>query len=270
MMRSLLTLMLALTLTASAPHCLAWGRDGHRIVGELAQAKLNPKAQAAVTELLKGEPDPTLAGVASWADEVRYNDKSYAWTGPMHYVNFDKGNCHYAPPICKDDVCVVAAINRYSSELIDPQLPPQQRLEALKYVVHFVGDVHQPLHAGYAYDKGGNDYQISYLGAGWNLHSVWDSLLIESMKLTWNHYRQRLESIALSDSAQAELTQSSSREWAEASCRIVQSPDFYPPRHKINHDYLDSKRPLVDERLKLAGDRLADLLNRLLGEARGD
>ena len=255
-----------LALVAVSPNCLAWGRDGHRIVGDLAEAKLNPGARAAVSELLKGEPDPTLAGVSVWADEVRESVEKYRWTVPLHWVNFDAGSCDYAESLCKDDRCVVAAIDRFAKEMANPKLPLDQRRDALKFVVHFVGDVHQPLHAGYARDQGGNQFQISYQRDGFNLHSVWDSLLIESLKLPWSEYRQRLDGMALNSDTAGQLAHKAPSQWAEESCRIVQTDDFYPPRHKITRSYLDNKRPLADQRLKLAGDRLAELLNRELGQ----
>ncbi len=266
-MRKTWTLMLlGLLLAGMAGQAHAWGRDGHRIVGELAQAELNARASAAVAELLQGEPDPTLAGVSIWADEVRDSAPEYRWTVPLHWVNFTPGDCSYnSDRLCHEGLCVVAAIERYSQELIDPDLPHERRRDALKFIVHFVGDVHQPLHAGFAADRGGNDFQISIQREGWNLHSVWDSLLIESLKLDWHSYHDRVAAQPFWPDSQARLSAAQAGAWAEESCGIVQRDDFYPPRHKISSRYLDAKRPLADQRLKLAGARLAALLNRLLG-----
>lgn len=260
-------MLLGLMLAGAAAKAYAWGRDGHRIVGELAQAKLNARASAAVAELLQGEPDPTLAGVSIWADEVRDSVPEYRWTVPLHWVNFTPGDCHYdGDRLCSEGLCVVAAIQRFSQELVDPELPRERRRDALKFIVHFVGDVHQPLHAGFAADRGGNDFQISIRREGWNLHSVWDSLLIESLKLDWRQYRARVAAKPLWRVSRSQLPAASPGTWAEESCRIVQADDFYPPKHKISSRYLHAKRPLADQRLKLAGARLAALLNRLLGE----
>lgn len=262
-------MLLAVVLWAGyAESAQAWGQDGHRIVGALAEARLDPKARAAVAELLKGEPDPTLAGVSIWADYVRENVPEYRWTTPMHWVNFERGACQYkAKRSCRDGLCVVAAIQRYSKEMVDTTLPIERRRDALKFVVHFVGDVHQPLHAGFASDRGGNDFQISIERMGWNLHSVWDSLLIESLKLDWQSYRDRVDAQAVSEQSKSLLPHARASEWAEESCKIIQASDFYPPKHMITGKYLDAKRPLADQRLKLAGERLAQLLNRLLGDA---
>lgn len=241
----------------------AWGPVGHSVVGELAQARLTPEARAAVDELLSDQPSPTLAGVASWADDVRSNAPEYRWTVPLHWVNFEPGRCHYQRSLnCPEGLCVVAAIERFAREINDPLLPDERRATALRFLVHFVGDVHQPLHAGYVRDRGGNTFQISYRGEGWNLHSVWDSLLITSLTLDWRSYTARLEEIPLSDSARSALPILEPARWAEESCRLTQSVDFYPPRHKIRRSYVEAKRPIADQRLKLAGERLAALLNR--------
>lgn len=262
----LLSALLMLTV-AGAREAHAWGKSGHRIVGELAEARLDPKARAAVAELLAGEPEPTLAGVSVWADHVREHAPEYQWTVPLHWVNFESGACHYQAPVnCRDDLCVVAAIERYSQQLGDTWLPLAARRDALKFVVHFVGDVHQPLHAGYAADRGGNDFQISIMREGWNLHSVWDSLIVDSLKLEWPAYLARLDQIPMTPESEALKPIDLAPAWAEESCRIMQAEDFYPPRHKITGKYLEAKRPQADQRLKLAGERLAALLNRVLGE----
>jgi nuclease S1 len=264
---ALISVLLGLLLSAKPAELRAWGRSGHQIVGQLAQARLDPKAQAAVAELLQGEADTTLAGVSIWADEVRESAPEYRWTMPLHWVNFQPGSCHYdAEQVCAKGLCVVAAIDKYSAEMADTKLPLAQRRDALKFVVHFVGDVHQPLHAGYAADRGGNDYQVNIQREGWNLHSVWDSLIIDSARLEWPVYGHRIAAVPFSAESQAELAHSGSAEWAEESCQIVQRDDFYPPKHKITGRYLESKRELADQRLKLAGERLAQLLNRVLGD----
>lgn len=267
MRSAVLVLALALFATMGSREAHAWGKSGHRIVGELAEARLDPKAKAAVAELLAGESEPTLAGVSVWADHVRENAPEYLWTVPLHWVNFEAGACSYQAPVnCRDDLCVVAAIERYSAQLGDAWLPLAARRDALKFVVHFVGDVHQPLHAGFAVDRGGNDFQISVMREGWNLHSVWDSLIIDSKKLEWPAYAARVDQIALAPESGAQVSNLRPPAWAEESCRIVQNGDFYPPRHKITGKYLESKRTQVDQRLKMAGERLAALLNKVLGE----
>jgi len=256
--------LIAGVILLSPQAAMGWGQIGHRVVADLAQARLSPTAQAAVAELLRDEPDPTLAGVSVWADEVRNSVPAYRWTAPLHWVNFEPGRCEFdAQASCAAGLCVIGGIEQFSRELADAHLPKAKRLVALKFLVHFVGDIHQPLHAGYARDRGGNEFQINYLRAGWNLHSVWDSLLIESMNLDWKAYTERLEAMPTEALVAGAQEPANPVTWAEESCRISQAPDFYPPRHKITRDYLERNRPMADQRLRLAGERLATTLNRI-------
>lgn len=244
----------------------AWGKLGHRVVGAYADQRLNPAARAEVLRLLAGEDEPTLAGVANWADEIRDGPQARKETSRWHYVNFARDGCDYsAGRFCKGGACVVGAIERFSAELADPARSDAERRDALKFLAHFVGDIHQPLHAGYADDRGGNSFQINYKTKGSNLHSVWDSLIIGSVGL---------DEATIVDLAAGRLTSvpplADPVTWAQASCRIVQHPDFYPPRNKIGDSYLDAKRPLAERQLARGGERLAGLINKLLGPAEED
>lgn len=158
-----------------------WGRDGHRIIGHIAEQFLSTNARAAVRDLLG---DESLADVSTWADEVR-GSPAYRWTAPLHYVNSPPGSDGYdAQRDCADGCCVVGAIEHYADVLRDSQAPRPVRIEALKFLVHFVGDVHQPLHAGYGVDRGGNDVKVFFFGDNTNLHSLWDSGLIRRTQKT--------------------------------------------------------------------------------------
>ena len=148
--RALIGATLGLALAANA-----WGPQGHEVIAALAQARLTTVAKAQVDKLLALEPGATLASISKWADKQR-SPATAGW----HFVNFPKGNCSYAPQRdCPDGNCVVGAIMQ-QLEILGSAAPPEERLTALKYVVHLVADVHQPLHAGYAEDRGGNTYQL--------------------------------------------------------------------------------------------------------------
>lgn len=257
-MRKFIATLLILSFATQA---LAWSRDGHAIVGTLAERQLRPAARAEVARLLAGEPDPTLAGVAAWADDVR------AAEGPgksarLHYINFKGGDCSYVPVRdCPDGNCVIAAINRNFLILSDRARPDAERRDALKYLVHFVGDVHQPLHSTPRDDKGGGDFQVNYQGTGSNLHKVWDGLIIERRNSTPADYASALAS---QPALAADATRRSDRpavDWAVESCRIVLDGNLYPSGHVVDDAYLDRQVPTVDLRLRLAGNRLADMLN---------
>ena len=129
----------------------SWGAEGHHVVAELASPRLTPEASAEVARLLALEPGATLVSISTWPDEVRSGT-----TGKWHYINFDKDDCHYDEAVhCPGGQCVVGAINK-QTRVLGSHASDSDRLKALKYVVHFVADTHQPLHAGYANDRGGN------------------------------------------------------------------------------------------------------------------
>lgn len=152
-----------LTLCLAAGNAWSWGSDGHQLVARIAQSQLTSKAQQGVQALLDQEPGSTLTSISTWADEVRNPA-----TAPWHYLNFPKGDCNYlAERDCPNGNCVVEAINR-QVEVLKTESDPQKRLLALKYVVHLVGDVHQPLHAGWGEDRGGNSYQLQAFMRGSN------------------------------------------------------------------------------------------------------
>lgn len=263
-MRRLSFLLFAL-LPATA---LGWGEAGHRIAAELAERQLTAASRGQVAALLAGEDDPSLAGVAEWADDVR-GQEAYAHTRPWHYVNFQSLDCGYVPARdCPDGNCAVGAINRLARDVGDIGLTRQQRTEALKFLVHFVGDVHQPLHAGLRADRGGNLVQLDYQRQGWNLHSIWDYAILASAKVDWHEYAERLAATPWHRDGTA--GDDPPLDWAIESCRAIREHSLYPPagQHVIRRDYLDAHRPLAELRLRQAGTRLARLLNRALDPPR--
>lgn len=246
---------LLLILAVTAPAAQAWSEFGHSLVGELAYRRLSPAAKAAVDELLQGEPVPTLAGVAAWPDTIR-DLPEYKHTSPFHYVRINDAGCVFERARdCRDGACVVGAIERYRAVLADRSKPRTERAEALKFIVHFVGDVHQPLHSGHRPDKGGNDFQISLEGEGTNLHSVWDYHVLRSADLDFAQWIERLST------SPATAKRQSPAQWAEASCRKTNEAGFYPAKPgKLSPLYLEAQRPYAEQRLREAAAELAAIL----------
>ena len=145
--------------------------------------------------------------------------------------------------------------------LADRTRPDAERSEALKFLVHFVGDVHQPMHAGFADDRGGNDFQVNYQGKGYNLHSTWDRLMLDTRKLEPAQYASFLNS---QPALPRDPTRQSDRpavDWALESCQIANGADVYPKTRVITDEYLLTHRPMEEQRLRQAGSRLADMIN---------
>jgi nuclease S1 len=255
---------LLLALCATSP-ARAWGERGHRLVGTLAERQLSPAALEQVRELLRDEPEPSLGGVSVWADAMR-EQPDYAWTAPLHYVHLRDDACRYdGGRDCAAGDCVVGAIERYTRQLADRRRPTAQRREALKFLVHFVADVHQPLHSGYRPDKGGNEFQISLRRPGrppqgTSLHGIWDYFLLAETGESLEAHAARLQAAGPVD-AGATFVPIEAARWAETSCRLTDSEAFYPRRPgRLTADYLARFRPLAEQRVREAAAELALLL----------
>ena len=257
---------IALAIALAALPCFAWGAQGHRLVARLGDAELTPEARREVNRLLAGEADPTLAGIANWADELRDADPQLARiSSRWHFINLAEGGCQYdARRDCPNGDCVVEAIRKQAAILADRSQPLAARRNALKFVVHFVGDVHQPQHAGYARDRGGNDTQVNDAGYGTNLHALWDSRLLFRQHLDDDAYVDRLQAMPLAVSLARTPLPPDAAAWAEASCRIVLQPGFYPARPKLDEAYFIRWTPVAETQLRRAGTHLAQLLNAAL------
>ena len=240
-------------LCLTAHSAWSWGGEGHQLVADLAYAQLTPVARKQVDRLLALEPGATLASISTWADEHK-NPASAPW----HYLNFPRSSCTYVPERdCPGGRCVVAAIDRQTEEL-EYAVSNETSLKALKYLVHLVADVHQPLHAGYQDDKGGNKYQLQAFMRGSNLHSLWDSGMIRQLDEDHTTIVQRLL-----PKHRADVNRSwTASQVAQESCKIVGTPGFYPKR-RVGMDYIEQFNPTLENRLGLAGARLAGLLNRI-------
>jgi hypothetical protein len=262
-------LVIFLALTVIPPKALAWGYEGHRIIAEIAEQFLEPQTAHQVRELLALENVTTLADVSTWADEIRLQRRE---TAPWHYVNIPitlptgEPATYDASRDCPKDACVVSKIEQFERELKNRQLPERQRLEALKYIVHFVGDAHQPLHVSNNHDRGGNDDPVIFLGLPTNLHAVWDSAII-APAVKGNERAYALQLVQ-------NITQEQRQRWSEGgviswvnegheiAARVIYGE--LPYTGQLPDDYETKALPIVNEQLQRAGVRLAAILNAYL------
>ncbi len=253
--------------------CLAWGADGHRIVGTIASSDLTPATAAAVRELLD---DQTLADACCWADDVR-SDRQYDWIKPLHYINVPQGatSVDMARDGAKGEQ-VVGAIERYRKVLADASQPKERRLEALRLILHLVGDIHQPMHVSYAADLGGNRLAVVSFGSKSNMHRVWDTDLIrrrlKDTKGGWATMSADLRQSITAEQREAWRKAADPRDWADESLAVTRRIYAGPPDAKegVNDAYWTVWMPVVNQRLQAAGVRLAAVLNAALdpkGEA---
>lgn|GEM_PF-114488 len=253
--RMLKALLLAVLL---AMPLAAWGPRGHRVVGLIAEKHLSDGARREAARLLSGE---TLAEVSVWADDVRAED-AWSHTGSWHYVNIPDG-VPYERSRMDPKGDVITAIRRYEGVLADRSASRRERATALKFLVHFVADVHQPLHVGRAEDRGGNGIELSWYGKPSNLHRVWDSGILAQIGLSSRRLAEALDR-RLGREALG-WRKDSLLDWVDESAEM--RPRVYDVRGgKLGERYFERNRGLAEQRLAQAGVRLAALLDRLLGE----
>ena len=285
-MRRLAPRIAVVLVLLSPPAALAWGRSGHRIIATLASQRLTPAARTQVEALLAGNPDGrSLAAVSMWADRVKYgaHPETYNWHFvdiPLSRDNYDPGrDCPYVPG--KGD-CVVAALARMRDVLADPSRRRRDRVEALEFVVHLTGDLHQPLHvAERDHDKGANSVKVVWFGArerrsqgqrqAWTLHAVWDDGLIAAAQRSDMQYVVHLNGwLAARD--EAALRQGSPVAWTLEAHALARSQAYRdtdgksipPSGARLGRAYYEARIDAVDAQLARAGVRLARLLNEAL------
>jgi hypothetical protein len=240
---------------------LSWGVVGHRAIGKIAENHLSPKARAAVQELLGGQ---SLADVATWADEVRPTPE-YRHTGGWHFLNLPLG-LNYADfekqVKEKSEENVYSAVLKQEEIINDKTTTREAKVEALKFIVHFVGDLHQPMHISRAEDKGGNTIQLNYEGQGTNLHSVWDSKLIEHGGLTYEQLAEKYDHVSVAQIKQWQSDPIMKWIWEsyEISSKLYAEVDAMKSR-SIDDSYYQAHIGIIQDRIEKAGIRLAGLLN---------
>jgi S1/P1 Nuclease len=249
----------ALTLFV-ASNALGWGQEGHQVVSIIAERHLTAKARERVRQILG--PEGSLAAVSTWADEIR---PSRPETAPWHYIDIPLNASAIDPARdCPNADCVTAAITRFVGVLRDTASSPDAKSEALKFVVHFVADLHQPLHCADNHDRGGNDVHVTFFGTNTNIHSVWDTLLIERIDPNKESYAKRLDA-ALTDSNIDAFGKGTVEAWALESHEVAQKVAYgaLPSGGtlELGPGYFQTVAPAVDLQLQKAGIRLASILN---------
>jgi len=240
---------------------LSWGVTGHRTVGKIAEDHLTPKALAGVRDLLG---DQTLADVSTWADEVR-GKPEYRQTGPWHYINLPLGLSYDAFKNRVENMLeptVYSAIVKQLELLTDSTVPRDRKVEALKFLVHFVGDLHQPMHVSREEDKGGNTIQLNFDGQGTNLHAVWDSKLIDHSGMDYQQLAAKYDHPSAAQVRQWQGDPVVKWMWESylITSQLYAEVDSMKDR-SIGQAYYDEHWAQVAQRLEQGGVRLAGLLN---------
>ncbi len=241
-----------------ASAALAWGQTGHRVTGEIAQSYLSDEARAQIVKILGTE---SLAEASTWADFMRSSTEPY-WkntAGPFHYVTVPVGKT-YEQVGAPEEGDAKTALAGFAKTLKDPKASAEEKALALRFTIHIIGDLHQPLHAGNGTDRGGNRFNVVFFNQVSNLHSVWDSGMID---------REGLSFLEKSGWLKSKITAQQASLWAEVDplVWIAESTairdTIYPQNPFISWDYPFAHMATVNTRLSQAGIRLATYLNAL-------
>lgn len=254
-------LAVALPASLAATPALAWGMAGHSIVAEVAERRLPPQVRQRARELAGG----SLASVSGWADTVSaLNPSRRRW----HFVNIPftaerfeaRRDCEQGP----EPGCIVTALDNFIAILGNRRKPLAERREALRYVVHLVADIHQPLHCSDRGDAGGTQFAVTYFGQPTNLHMVWDVGILERASYDWGEHVRTVETLIERESVTATAT-SSVVDWA-GECHAL-GRTVYPEDNAtaLGAEYQAKHRPAAERQLARAAVRLARVLRTALG-----
>ena len=250
------TILFTMSLLVLSPNIFSWGKIGHRVVGEIAQRNLNEKAKKGLKELIG---DEELWHASTWADEIR-SDPARVYTQYWHYASIPTGKTYFDQKRNKDGD-VIEALYRFEEVLRNTKETKEKRLEALKFIDHFVGDLHQPLHVGLAEDRGGNSVKVKWFKDETNLHTVWDEEIINFEQLSFSEYATYLNKF--SDDQKKEWLKGTYMDWAKESQELRPKVYDLPENKNLGYEYSFKMKPVVEERLKQAGLRLASVLNKV-------
>ena len=265
MKRNLLKkLVLGIAIIYAPLQSMAWGTEGHRVAGQIADSYLTPKARAAIKTILGNE---SIAITSNWADFIK-SDPNFSYLSSWHYIDLDKS---YTYPELKEYLDQDTKVDAYTklnfliSELKKKDLSASNKLLYLRMLIHIVEDVHQPLHVGHTDDKGGNDIKLTWFNNPTNLHSVWDSQIIEFQQLSYTEYTAWINHTTAAE--RAKLQKAPISEWIFESSQIagkiydeVKTGDSLSG-YKYNFEHI----AIVNQQLVKAGVRLAGILNQIFG-----
>jgi hypothetical protein len=244
---------------------MAWGMLGHRIVGEIADSYLTPKARAEIKKILGNE---TIAMASNWADFIK-SDTNYRYLSPWHYINFEKGLTYQQmlDYLKKDTVAdAYTKLNFLAGELKKKNLPQDKKLMYLRLLIHIAEDLSQPLHVSPVGTTGGNDIKLSWFNTPSNLHRVWDEHLIEYQQLSYTEYAR---AINFTTAAQRNAWMKQPiTQWLFDSYTIAQQlqNELTTQNPKLGYEYNFKYVATLNEQLLKGGVRLAALLNEVFGK----
>lgn len=257
-------ILFAMIFALAALAAQAWSQKGHDVTAYIAEQHLTPATRAAVDSIFNGR---SLVYWANWLDNASHQ-MDYAYTKTWHYKNIDAGGTYESAP-ANPAGDAVTAIRSQIEVLSDPATTPQQAELALRILVHVMGDLHQPMHLGHAKDLGGNRVKMKFFDRETNLHSIWDSSLVESgRKWSYTEWQQQID--RADDATQAEIISGTVDDWARQTFDIAtQCYVYFRPGAKVMYNDIARWTPVIEQQFLRGGLRLAHVLNSIFDPAYG-
>jgi hypothetical protein len=255
-MRRVFSTLIAIIIPAMV---LAWGPKGHDTVACIAENHLSKKALQRVTEILDGH---SLVYVANWMDNASHTDE-YAYTKTWHYVNVDPEEGTYANSKLEIAGDVVTAVNTIIDNLKSGELTPEEERVQLMMLVHLVGDMHCPMHAGHKSDRGGNGTRVRYFGRDMKLHAVWDSEIVESAH-KWSYMEWQDQIDRATPKQQQAYWQGTPNDWIEET--VILANEVYESASEVSnmsYDYVAEYAPVIEQQFLKGGIRLVKLIEEI-------
>lgn len=249
-------ILLILTLLVSPTQSYAWGRDGHAVVGQIAVNSIDSETRDWLQQIIGNIEPQQIRFACNWPDIVR-EQAQYDHTRPYHYVNLPRSASSYQRERdCKNGDCVTERIKYFAARLGQDQLSQVERIKAFNWLCHLTGDLHQPLHAGFGDDRGGNTVIVKYKQTPLRLHQVWDTAIIRKHHPDWKSLVRKLTEPQLAGDQWGLFEVD---EWTNASHSLVVK-EVYPEQPNLSRQYEKQALDLIEKQLNLAGTRLARVL----------
>jgi hypothetical protein len=272
--RVMYTAFICIALLHYSPHSIAWGPDGHTAIGILAVAQVQPDALRELQDIVNPLSKQAMEAACNWPDVIRETEDG-EWSSPLHYINIPRGETDYSGARdCPEkpehagrptQYCATEAIKYFADELGNQAASKEKRWQAFAWLCHLAGDLHQPLHAGFADDRGGNDVEVVFNDEQMNLHHFWDSTLIHQQAGSWQYLVGELGEFPPVKAA-SNWSPDRVNDWTSESHQLAKT-SAYPDNEHINACFADQTWGIIQQQIPLAASRLALIINSKLQAA---
>ncbi|MCW8926169.1 MAG: S1/P1 nuclease, partial [Xanthomonadales bacterium] len=260
--RHVCIMLIGLLFLGTGNEAPAWSSPGHNAIGMLAIERLQDDTRKRLADIVGPLNSTAISTACNWPDVIRDED-AWEWSKPLHYINIPRGNFSYrATRDCPDGLCATEAIKHYAAELANASNDREQRWQAFAWLCHLVADLHQPMHAGFADDRGGNDFEFTFDDETINLHYFWDRVLVEQHAGDWESLLKLLQS-APAPVLEPGWKPADVDGWTNESHALAVDA-AYPPEEGINAAWEQQTWKIAFERINLAAARLALVIETLL------